>query len=78
MIKRSAKELGRATLSNNGNVPAKFDAAFPYSYNHTVYWGQGHAILKGLPTTIYLNNGTKLPELNWGIAINNMAEEIHT
>lgn len=66
VIKRVPRVLGESTLRNDGQNPATVDMAFTYSYNYSLYWGQGHAILKGLPTTISLANGTVLPEIEWG------------
>ncbi|XP_026295137.1 unzipped isoform X2 [Apis mellifera] len=55
-----------ATIVNNGPEAAKMAKAFTYTYNYSMYWGQGHAILKGLKTSIILMNGTTLPQIMWG------------
>lgn len=56
-----------ATIVNNGPEAAKMAKAFTYTYNYSMYWGQGHAILKGLNTSIILMNETTLPQIMWGI-----------
>ncbi|CAL7946840.1 unnamed protein product [Xylocopa violacea] len=66
VIKRTPVVLGDATIANNGPEAANMAEAFGYSYKYSMYWGQGHAILKGLNTSITLTNGTALPQIMWG------------
>lgn len=58
--------IWNGTLKNEGEKGAKLAEAVAYSYYYSMYWGQGHAILKGLNTSISLYNGTKLPTIIWG------------
>ena len=76
--KRVAKVLGSATLKNTGSQPGVIAEAFTYSYNYTQYWGQGHAILKGLDTSITLQNKTKLPDIAWGISETKPRVEVYS
>lgn len=66
VIKRTPRVLGEATIANNRPEAANMAQAFGYTYKYSVYWGQGHAILKGLNTSITLTNGTALPQIMWG------------
>lgn len=76
--KRERRMLGTATLTNTGSEAGKVDEAFTYSYNYTQYWGQGHAILKGLNTSITLLNKTKLPDIVWGIPESKVQVDVKT
>ncbi|XP_015595023.1 protein unzipped [Cephus cinctus] len=77
LIKRSPQILGKTTLVNEDNVAMKVAGAIGYSYNYSVYWGQGHAILKGLNTTITLVNGTRFPNIAWGIEEKKQLSDVH-
>lgn len=76
--KRTPKVIGNAIMLNNANGSAEMAEAFSYSYNYTLYWGQGHAILKGLNTSITLQNKTKLPDIIWGIEERKKVTDLHT
>lgn len=76
--KRERRILGTATLSNTGSESGKVAEAFTYSYNYTQYWGQGHAILKGLNTSITLQNKKKLPDIVWGIPESKVQVDVKT
>ncbi|KAG7196654.1 hypothetical protein KM043_015992 [Ampulex compressa] len=67
VIKRVPQVLGKVTISNKGPEPAKMAEAFGYEYKYSVYWGQVHAIIKGLNTSITLANGSSLPRTVWGM-----------
>ncbi|XP_066596434.1 protein unzipped isoform X2 [Prorops nasuta] len=66
IVKQKAQIMEEATISNTGFAPAVMAEAFAFNYNYSMYWGQGHAILKGLNTSISLHNGTTLPNIVWG------------
>nr|CAD7205185.1 unnamed protein product [Timema douglasi] len=61
------------TLTNNtlrngaATVAVNVDMALAYDSEYSLYWGQGKAILKGLPTTVRLANGTLVGEIKWGL-----------
>ncbi|KZC11917.1 PREDICTED: protein unzipped [Dufourea novaeangliae] len=75
VMKRTPLVLGKATIANNGQEAVNMAQAFGYTYKYSVYWGQGHAILKGLNTSITLTNGTVLPKVMWGtMEINNRTD----
>ena len=78
VIKRTSRRLGNATIANNGPEAANMAQAFGYSYKYSVYWGQGHAILRGLNTTITLTNGTTLPKVMWGTMQTNNRTDVYT
>lgn len=65
--RRERRVLGFSLMQNAKSERAKMADAFGYTYNYSMYWGQGHAILKGLNTTVSLLNGTRLPDIKWGI-----------
>nr|KAF7429956.1 hypothetical protein H0235_006354 [Vespula pensylvanica] len=67
VIKRTPRLIWAGTLKNDAEKGSKLAEAVAYSYNYSMYWGQGHAILKGLNTSILLYNGTNLPHIIWGI-----------
>lgn len=66
-IKSEPKIIGQATISNSRNERAKLAEAFGYDYKYSSYWGQGHAMIKALNTSITLFNRTKLPTIKWGM-----------
>ncbi|XP_053987878.1 protein unzipped [Hylaeus volcanicus] len=78
VIKRIPHILGEATISNNGPEAANMGQAFGYTYEYSAYWGQGHAILKGLNTSITLTNGTVLPKIVWGLMETNNRTDVYT
>ncbi|XP_076626660.1 beta-pore-forming protein unzipped [Colletes latitarsis] len=78
VIKATPLQLGNATISNTGPEAANMAQAFGYTYKYSVYWGQGHAILKGLNTSITLTNGTVLPKIVWGIMETTERSDVHT
>lgn len=78
LTKREERILGQATIKNEGSTPAKMAEAFAYSYLYTIYWGQGHAMIKGLNTTVTLLNKTRLSDVKWGIPIKENRTNVHT
>ncbi|XP_012287161.1 protein unzipped isoform X2 [Orussus abietinus] len=78
IFKRIPLVLGEAVLSNPNDKPVKVAEAFGYAYNYTLYWGQGHAILKGLNTSVTLINKTRLPDIVWGIEEKENRTSVHT
>lgn len=66
VIKRTPLNLDEAMIINNGPEAANMAQALVYTYKYSMYWGQGHAILKGLNTSITLTNGTAFPKIMWG------------
>ncbi|CAK9812347.1 Protein unzipped [Anthophora quadrimaculata] len=78
VIKRTPRELCKAKIVNNGPEAANMAKAFGYTYTYEVYWGQGHAILKGLNTTIKLINGTDLPKIMWGTMETTNRTDVYT
>lgn len=75
--KRFPRVLGKATIRNTGESSGIMAEAFAYSYNYSVYWGQGHAVLKGLNTSISLTNHTRLPNIVWGIEERRNVTDVH-
>ncbi|XP_057327320.1 protein unzipped [Microplitis mediator] len=67
VIKNEPMILGEATITNSRDEPAKLAEAFGYSYKYFSYWGQGHAMIKALNTSVTLVNGTKLMNVAWGM-----------
>ncbi|KAJ8679450.1 hypothetical protein QAD02_015237 [Eretmocerus hayati] len=65
--KRNPRVLAQATLKNTGSRAANLAEALDYKYQYSRYWGQGHAMLKGLNTTITMHNKTRLQDLKWGL-----------
>ncbi|XP_017752376.1 PREDICTED: protein unzipped [Eufriesea mexicana] len=78
VIKRTPRVLGEATITNNGPEAANMAQAFAYTYKYSMYWGQGHAILKGLNTSITLTNGTALPKIMWGTKETTNPTDVYT
>lgn len=66
-VQRERVALGSGVLINVGSAAAKVDTAITYDTNYTLYWGQGKAMLKGLPTILRAPNGTILGEIQWGL-----------
>ncbi|KAI4478446.1 hypothetical protein M0802_014532 [Mischocyttarus mexicanus] len=67
IVKRTPRLIWEGTLKNEGDKKSMLAEAVAYSYNYSMYWGQGHAILKGLNTSIMMYDGVKLPLIIWGI-----------
>ncbi|XP_003704004.1 beta-pore-forming protein unzipped [Megachile rotundata] len=78
VMKHTAHVLGEATITNNGQEAANMAQAFGYTYKHSVYWSQGHAILKGLNSSITLTNGTSLPKIIWGTTETTNRTDVYT
>lgn len=78
MIKRTPIILGETTFANKGPEAANMAQAFTYEYKYSMYWGQGHAILKGLNTSITLTNGTALPKIMWGTKETNNRTDVYS
>lgn len=78
VIKSTPLTLDTALIANNGQEGAMVAQAFGYTYNYSVYWGQGHAILKGLNTSISLTNGTVLPKIMWGTMEKSKRSDVYT
>ncbi|KAK9301088.1 hypothetical protein QLX08_006427 [Tetragonisca angustula] len=78
VIKRTPIILGKTTFANKGPEAANMAQAFTYEYKYSMYWGQGHAILKGLNTSITLTNGTALPKIMWGTKETNNRTDVYS
>jgi len=60
--------LASNVLSNAAaTFPVHVDSALAYDSEYSLYWGQGKAILKGLPTSVRFANGTLIGDFKWGI-----------
>ena len=67
-VSRKPRVLASNVLSNAaGTFPVHVDSALAYDSEYSLYWGQGKAILKGLPTTVRFANGTLIGDFIWGI-----------
>lgn len=78
VLKRIPRILGEVTIANNGPKGEIMAEAFGYTYDYSVYWGQGHAILKGLNTSITLTNGTAMPKIIWGTLERSNRSDVYT
>ncbi|XP_012176387.1 protein unzipped isoform X1 [Bombus terrestris] len=78
VVNRTSLELDNATIINDGTENATIAKAFGYKYKYSIYWGQGHAILKGLNTLIKLTNGTALSNIMWGTKETSNNTDIYT
>ncbi|XP_034950913.1 protein unzipped isoform X2 [Chelonus insularis] len=77
-LKNESQILGTITISNNRDEPAKLAQAFSYDYEYLSYWGQGHAMIKALNTSITLVNGTRLPNIEWGLREQGNRTDLYT
>lgn len=77
IVKKHPRILGEATLRNIGESGENVARVFTNSYNCSFYWGQGHAILKGINVSITLLNGTKRPDIWWGTETNEICDIVH-
>lgn len=78
VFKRTPRVLGEATITNSGPRAVNMAQAFGFTYKYSIYWGQGHAILKGLNTSITLTNGTVLPQILWGMTESSNRTDVYT
>lgn len=78
VVKQTPHILGEASIANNGQEAANMAKAFGYTYKYLVYWGQGHAMLKGLNTSVTLTNGTVLPKIMWGLVETSNRTDVYT
>lgn len=75
---RKPRVLATSVLSNAGSTfPVNVDSVLAYDSKYSVYWGQGKAILKGLPTTVKFANGTLIDEVEWGIPQTQERQEVY-
>lgn len=72
------KVLGYSSIKNPGSKKAEFDEAFSYVDYSYLYWGQGQAIIKALNTSIRLSDGTRMPNISWGIPHQSNVTKVHT
>ncbi|XP_023317420.1 protein unzipped [Trichogramma pretiosum] len=77
VIKKWSFQVGQITLQNENRETLKFSESMNYSYEHHSYWGQGNGMLKGLNTSITLRNKTRLPNINWGIKMQILQNDIY-
>ncbi|KAL7290934.1 hypothetical protein TKK_0015661 [Trichogramma kaykai] len=77
VIKKWSFQVGQITLENENRETLKFSESMNYSYEHHSYWGQGNGMLKGLNTSITLRNKTRLPNINWGIKMQILQNDIY-
>jgi hypothetical protein len=67
-VSRKPRVLATNVLSNREAMsPDRVDSALAYDSEYSLYWGQGKAILKGLPTSVRFANGTFIGDFKWGI-----------
>lgn len=67
-VNRQPVILGETLLKNDASSEAvKVDTVIAYEAEYSVYWGQGKALLKGLPTQVRLPNSTIREDIKWGI-----------
>ncbi|XP_011502533.1 PREDICTED: protein unzipped [Ceratosolen solmsi marchali] len=78
IVKKKLQILGEATIKNEGSTPVVMAEAFVNIYLYTLYWGQGHAMLKGLNTSVILQNKTRLSDTKWGIDIKENRTNVYT
>lgn len=77
-VKRQARVLGQTTLRNGGGSYAvNVDSAMAYDANYSLYYGQGRAILKGLPTVVRLPDAKPSEEIKWGIPVSEERKDVH-
>lgn len=67
-VSRKSRVLATNVLSNAAaTIPVHVDSALAYDSEYSLYWGQGKAILKGLPTSVRFANDTLIGDFKWGI-----------
>jgi hypothetical protein len=77
-VVRKPRVLATSVLSNAGaSFPIRVDSALAYDSEYSLYWGQGKAILKGLPTTVRSANGTLIGDVKWGIPENEERKDVY-
>lgn len=77
-VSRQPRVLGHTQLRNgNGAFPVNVDSAMAYDEQYSLYYGQGRAILKGLPTTVRLPDNKVSEEIKWGIAQSEERKDVH-
>ena len=77
-VSRQHRVLGQTQLRNgNGAFPVNVDSAVAYDAQYSLYYGQGRAILKGLPTTVRLPDTKTTEHIKWGIAESEGRKEVH-
>jgi hypothetical protein len=75
---RKPRVLATSVLQNAGaTFPVNVDSALAYDSEYSVYWGQGKAILKGLPTTVRFTNGTLIGDVRWGMSETEKREDVY-
>ncbi|XP_043275472.1 protein unzipped [Venturia canescens] len=67
ILKRVTRVLRETTISNADSESAVLAEALGYTFNHSIYWGQGHATIKALNTSITLAKGPRVGYISWGI-----------
>lgn len=77
VIKSEPRIIGEAKFANTRNGRDKLAQAFGYRYKYFSYWGQGHAMIKNLNTSITLVNGTRLEDIRWGMDKNEEREGVY-
>ena len=67
-VSRQPRVLASNVLSNAAATsPVHVDSVLAYDSEYFLYWGQGKAILKGLPTSVRFADGTLTGDFKWGI-----------
>jgi hypothetical protein len=75
---RTPLVLATTVLSNAGaTFPANVDSILAYESKYSLYWGQGKAILRGLPTTVRFANGTLIGDVRWGMPDTEDRQNVH-
>jgi hypothetical protein len=77
-VSRTPRVLASNVLSNAAaTFPVHMDSALAYDSEYSLYWGQGKAILKGLPTSVRFANGTLIGDFKWGIAETEQRKDVY-
>jgi hypothetical protein len=77
-VSRKPRVLASNVLSNAAAAfPFHVDSALAYNSEYSLYWGQGKAILKGLPTSVRFANGTLIGDFKWGISEMEQRENVY-
>lgn len=77
-VKRHPCILGQAVLKNEASDgPMQVDTVIAYETNYSMYWGQGKAMLTGLPTIIRPNSTVIRDDIKWGIQETEDHKDVH-
>jgi hypothetical protein len=60
-----------------GTVGLNVDTALAYDSEYSLHWGQGKSMIKALPTTVRLANGTVINDIKWGLPETEDRKDVH-